>query len=56
MQEWRNKLNFSHTSDTSLATNKIIQELGFSGSTELAQKILNGKATIDDIVEDWASK
>ena len=50
----RNKLHFSQASETPLATNKIIEELGFSGSTETAKKILNGTATIEEIVEDEA--
>ena len=52
----RNKLHFSQASETPLATNKIIEELGFSGSTETAKQILNGTATIEEIVEDEASR
>ena len=52
----RNKLHFSQASETPLATNKIIKELGFSGSTETAKQILNGTATIEEIVEDEASR
>ena len=52
----RNKLHFSQASDTPLATNKILDELGFSGSTETAKQILEGTATIEDIVDDEASR
>ena len=52
----RNKLHFSQASDTPLATNKILDELGFLGSTETAKQILEGTATIEDIVDDKASR
>ena len=52
----RNKLHFSQASDTPLATNKILDELGFSGSTETAKQILEGTATIEEIVDDEASR
>ena len=47
----QNKLHFSQASNTPLATNKIIKELGFSGSTETARQILNGTETIEEFVE-----
>ena len=34
----RNKLNFNQASDTPLAINEIIQEIGFSGSTKITKK------------------
>ena len=51
----RNKLHFSQASDTPLAINKILDELGFSGSTATAKQILERTTTIEDIVDDEAS-
>ena len=52
----QNKLHFSQASDTPLATNKIIKEIGFSGLTETAKQIINGTATIEEIFDNEESR
>lgn len=49
-------MHFAQASDTSLATNKVIDELLFSGSIKIAQKILKESETIEELLNDYTSQ
>ena len=50
----RNIRHFAQASDIPLATNEIIDQFGFTGKTEIAQKILAGCAPIEELIKDSA--
>ena len=52
----RNICHFSQAGDTPLATNEIIDEIGFGGTTEIAQRLLDGTANVDSITNDEVSR
>ena len=52
----RNIRHFDQASDTPLATNETIDQFGFTGSTEIAQKILAGSAPIEELIQDHAAR
>ena len=52
----RNIRHFSQAGDTPLATNEIIDEIGFGGTTEIAQRLLDGTADVDAITDDEVSR
>ena len=52
----RNIRHFSQARETPLASNEVIDMLGFGGDTEMAQKILNGTAEIPQITDDKAAQ
>ena len=52
----RNIQHFGQAGETPLATNEVIDMLGFGGDTELAQKILEGTADIPNITDNKAAQ
>ena len=52
----RNIHHFSSAGKTPLATNDIMDMLGFDGNTEISQQILAGEANINDITDNEAAQ
>ena len=52
----RNIHHFSSAEETPLATNNIMDMLGFGGDTEILQQILAGEANINDITDNEAGQ
>ena len=50
----RNIHHFSSAGETPLATNEIMDMIGFGGDTEISQQILAGVANVNDITDDEA--
>ena len=48
----QNRLHFRQAEDTPLATNEIIEKIGFGASSDLANKILDGTSDITAITSD----